>query len=815
MDIVGERHDATNQGKKHSRRGQLRRRTKPADNRGDLLESFFEEGVRGVAIPGENARHSAADANVYADIEHLRKMLSDNTGNLMAPWQYFITHLGPQAWDSNGIRPDAKSFKTVASLLLRKLIRDRNKSHTMPSVKEIVRTYDTMGMLSLRHWRDLYSALLEDLSPVWTRFLAQHEVSGSQQLDLNLSMTEKLMLEDVLEVWRVLLVTQGTKLSATIISNEDSQSDWSHLDLSRFGQRQVHGGDFPTIFSKMLMHRHSSTALPAIRGIARDALRILCILIGCDGDIDGYNVRQHPFVTAISQLLNSSSTTSSELNSIMQSDDSSTSIKWNVIMSEVSSIANTIAFGTMSHRPTGVGFVSVHRDIRRALADNDVYTLLKLWASVQDLIGDMKEDKATGLNAEPTQLAYDLYHHFITAFMAMKRPQEAIGIWNHMIESSVTPKQSTWNAMLEGCKIARDPVALEAVWQRLLASGSHPDMICWNTRLSGLVECDRPGRAIRALEQMGKVWLNTTKKNFPGKDLKTVGDIGSTIKPSIANINAVVVGLLRRNNQAAAEKIIAWGGNLGIKPDIITFNTLLRPLARDGRTDDIMVLLKFMQKEGIQADVATFTTILDETLKSAETMTVDDQLEIVDNIYKEMDAAGVQANHVTFGRILYSLLKTNSNDMRAVRSVLNKMDEVGIRPNSHVYTTVISRYFADDPPDLDGVRSVVQRVRSSSAMVDHIFWDRVIEGYAKVGDTGSALSILGRSEQGSKTAGWWALTSVLESLSRNGEWELARQVVRNVRADKGGPPHREAKGVDGQHAFWTLVHDLGPQLYVS
>jgi pentatricopeptide repeat protein len=93
--------------------------------------------------------------------------------------------------------------------------------------------------------------------------------------------------------------------------------------------------------------------------------------------------------------------------------------------------------------------------------------------------------------------------------------------------------------------------------------------------------------------------------------------------------------------------------------------------------------------------------------------------------------------------------------------------------------------------------------------MDHIFWDRIIEGYAKVGDTANALVILGRVDREGSRVGWSALECVVRALIENGEVDVARQVLRDIRVDRGGPPDADAKGVDGQHSFWRAVGEWG------
>ena len=206
----------------------------------------------------------------------------------------------------------------------------------------------------------------------------------------------------------------------------------------------------------------------------------------------------------------------------------------------------------------------------------------------------------------------ELANLFILIYMTFRQPNPAINVWNHMLRSGIQPTLQTWNAMLSGCKDSRDWKTLEVVWKRMLASGAQPDVICWTTRISGLIEAYQFDSGIRALDEMGRIWLAAAKVQHPKmklEQLQLLPEVDGAAKPTIETINGAVAGLLRKHKSEAAHHVLAWGGKFGITPDINTYNALLRPLIRSGHTKQATALLQQMQKAGIQADVATFTTI--------------------------------------------------------------------------------------------------------------------------------------------------------------------------------------------------------------
>ncbi len=91
---------------------------------------------------------------------------------------------------------------------------------------------------------------------------------------------------------------------------------------------------------------------------------------------------------------------------------------------------------------------------------------------------------------------------------------------------------------------------------------------------------------------------------------------------------------------------------------------------------------------------------------------------------------------------------------------------------------------------------------------DHIFWDRVVEGYSRAGVTAAALRVVWRVHSSDSRVGWLALRELLRALARNEEWDMAKSLVRDASIDTGGPLSPDEKGKEGQHKFWDLAHEL-------
>lgn len=794
----------TNRRGKHSS-GINHRISKPfvADQKGDLLELLFEESLKPQTPSSQppQPRPTIASLENFRALESLRDMLDNPNSSIVEVWRFFVTNLGPKVWRS-GVEARPSLFSPTANALLRQLIRQRSSSPDVPRLSEIARIYAALGILDLKTWRLLVGELLRELSPQ----APIHDVAEDQN-----ALARERLIQDLLGLWRVFCISGGLTTAPDSLLEPGNISDWAFMpqkDVSTFPDVLSRSGLVQS-FKVLLKGRDPPSQLKQIAASAFSSFAILAQ----DQDADGRSkFADNPFMTNLTRIIVNSRAARGDFVILLRSDPCSApfgdGIDWSLILATVRDSGIEVASPHINRRVLGADSVldSMQRRLIQALANKDLTKVDNLWK----IASKSSRNQNHTLRDKPTAvLSQDLYDRFIMVYMGLRQPNQAIEVWNTMISNSLTPTLKTWNAMLEGCKASRDPAALEGVWTKMVSSGVQPDMACWTTRISGLVEGGKPDKAIKALEQMGRLWVQAAKTSDVGK-LHLLGDIDGFIKPTIETINAAIVGLLRRKHSDAAQRVLAWGGRLGIQPDLITFNTLLRSMTREGRTEDIQKLIGHMASMGLNADVATFTTVLDDAFRNAEHMTPEEQIEVVQGIFQEMEVSGIQANHFTYGTIIYGLLRSPSNDMTAVQMVLSRMTSKGLTPSPQIYTSIISRHFRQDRPDLEAIRSILERIQLSGVVMDHVFWDRVIEGYSRVRDTTSALRIMGKVDREGSRVGFWALNMVITALVENEELDLARQVVRNVRADRGEPPPMEKKGADGEHAFWEFAasHDL-------
>jgi pentatricopeptide repeat protein len=770
---------------------------RPADD----LEKLFEKSLHAPSASEKVPSQLATALESYKNAETLKEMLS-GSAPLTDAWNFFVEHFGP---DVEKLAPASTPsyLNKTAQDLLRRIIHAKKSdplSERLPSVTEVSRVYLRLLILSGVDWSEMMFPLLESILRV------------EQAPSAN---TNERLIADTLGAWNVVCRRPGTYHHFPPLG---SDLNWSYVPYVSSGEvNQMYRKRGPQAAFGILT---PSLKLRHLQRIPMVALATFTILTNNSIVSKTHLDNASPFVSLLSQIVDTPGLT---LNQVFDRDGCpaiiAESIKsnWAVIKERASQMSETPL--PEPERPINrrqsspddeyrVGFIN--KRLQYSLKRGNVREVNELWSDVVQW-PVKKTNAPQPYSLKRGTLTKELCHLFILVYMSLRQPNIAIDVWNHMLKSGLQPNLQTWDNMLSGCKASRDWKTLEVVWKRMLDSGAQPDVVCWTTRISGLIEGFQVDLGIRALDEMGRIWLRTARKQHPKmklEQLQLLPEVDGAVKPTIETINAAVAGLFNKQSPDAAHRVLAWGGKFGIAPDLITYNTLLRQLIRNGHVKQATALLQQMQKAGIQADVATFTTILDETFRYSKHDTAEEQKAIIDSVFSEMEEAGVEPNLHTYGKIIYELLQNSHGDMSAVNAVMARMTLQGLEPSSQIYTMMVGHYFKQSPVNLDAVRGIIERANMVEGSTDHKFWDRVVEGYAQEGETAHALRILGNVHGANQKVGFLAMRMLLFALAQNQEWDAARNLVRKVFLDTGGPQPEGAHVRIGEQLFWQLATQL-------
>ena len=417
-----------------------------------------------------------------------------------------------------------------------------------------------------------------------------------------------------------------------------------------------------------------------------------------------------------------------------------------------------------------------------------------------------------------------IFIRFLRTFWALRRSNHAIEVWNVMVNMGRTPSQMHWNAMLLGCYPVNDSQSMQEIWANMWRSGLEPDIFTWTTYIYGLIKCNKTQDGFAVLEQLGRSW----KKEPPAAGLANMSSDEISQKTDIKGdirlhpVNAALSALVDREKYDLTQTVIRWALSQGLRLETSTFNILLRPLVRVGTQDQIQSHLQLMGTHNCIPDIVTYTILLNGLISNPDSpfnhLPPEDQESTITTILTKMETQNLNLTPQTYTILLNGLIGKPTSTTQTPRIVniplakliLNHMSARHIPPSPHLYTILITHYFSRKPPDLPAINSLLTSIhssRSTTHLPDTVFYDRLIEGYASLGEIEKALKILREIPKRGKTPGYVALQVLLRKMAEMGEWDLCRELVEDVERE-GGLLRHGVGGWRGKGQWWALVDEL-------
>ncbi|RAR06400.1 hypothetical protein DDE83_006949 [Stemphylium lycopersici] len=441
----------------------------------------------------------------------------------------------------------------------------------------------------------------------------------------------------------------------------------------------------------------------------------------------------------------------------------------------------------------------------------------------------LKEVEETYVNDDKTlSIPRPIYNGFLSGYLILLKSERSIQVWNHMIAHGIMPDMNSWVAVMEGCAKAKDLDGFNAMWQRMLNTGVEPTNHAWTTRVNGLMSLRQVNQALGALDDMGKRWLAAEEaiKTPParGKGQKSARKasskaVNNCTKPSIEVINGAITALVKMRPESMrhdkrvdfVQKVLGWSSRFQIAPDTITYNSLMQLYLGANDTRTAFAILSTMEKEGIEGDTATYTMLIATAFSHQvfDSATPAEQTTKVLSTIDALEASGMKLNDYVYSTIIDRLLKTYAN-YHAVRAVMQHMTTRKFIPSAHVYTSLITHHFQASPPNIGEVDSIVNLLFTSPRMAsDRVLYDRLIEGYAAHAEVGKMMAVLARMSRRGNLPGWGALIAVVKALVRDGDFDRARIIVRDVERGEGVAKGGVVRDRRGEMAFANLVREVG------
>ena len=805
------------------------------------LESLFSTNVRrkDITFDQQSTRANKGAQPVYVVpartlvdeyIQTLDHLLYKQRAPLVEIWKACQELLGSKTWQqmvSDAANEEDVVFSTVQLNIFRDILlqvaytRSRHPSRVkIPLVANAIRSYKKHNLME--NWWD--QVLWKQLSGyMW---LSPYYSWRPDRPADAVRQDPSIVLEEIIEVWRLLVHEYGEPArssSAEFMSTYSSdtsptpsfgssslggKSRWSHMPSRLLNaERQTLPSDISQRFSEY-WPRHLGATHQTTRMITAAIMTFDCLK---RAHKEGFS-KEHimadskslvQFLTPLvqgGQINWDSAMTCLGKEGIARLTAHRIIQGWGALPIAVTGappseeVSSKPPVATQSIEPVS-GIVSkLTSALRNATQKADTALVTSLWQEFQRKIGLQTIE-------EPHR--DELFSQFLSAFFTVRRQTEAVEVWNFMVNTDHQPTLKHWHAMLVGCTAAKDLTSIRKIWNNMLGAGIEPDLKTWTIWIHGLAACGDWQSGLRALEDLGKIW----------KPAPTVASEASQelLTPSLVPVRAALSGLAKSNNIDLADAVLAWAEKQNLPLDTQTYNIILRPPVRVNNEPKVKSILQSMQANNCEPDIATFTIMLNGLLSNPSstfhTQTPEEQQKAVFAILHDLEGHGLKANTYTYSTILDGLLDAKVLNIAAARAVMEHMTQNNIKASPHVYTILTTHYFSLSPPDLAAIDSLLHRTRLEKTPLDPIFYDRMIENYARVGETEKMLLMLRRMPQEGKSPGWMALLACLRALVEAREWENVWDLVRDVE-DVGGLLRHGSGPWRGKDAFWELVAEV-------
>ncbi|KAI1393839.1 uncharacterized protein F4822DRAFT_27273 [Hypoxylon trugodes] len=746
-----------------------------------------------VISPPENSKNNLALVNAIGNLERMFK----DDGSEVKAYNYLMNEIYPIIQDPDVIVP--KVFYRVVPILMEKIIAAKRKairSPELPSVPDIFRVYTDINDMNPQRWAVLVGELIQSIVQIKPEVEKQGLALAQGGL-----VRHDAMLADLVESWKILSLPKVVPPQS-----DDVLSDgfWFPM-LDKFSLKKYSDmGNFTAALSSIFPH-HSRDELGAPVAV----LAIVTYALLLEPQRSNADARRSAtrFINMLSYLIAHVNFRDASLQRLTSTHfpglESYIMARWPRLKEElkerVESITtlsttqvNTIESPSTSGRKFNAASLGGH--LARAVTSSRNNEVDRLWEKFVGSEKDIPSDRAEELRKHP-----ELFDSFVGARMSLNRPDQAIAALNTLRQVGLKPTVKTWTLMLDGCKNSHNLNALKKVWTRIADSGMRLDVQIWTARVSGLIECRDFRGGLEALEEMNTLWKQSSR------------DENSTaVKPTIEPVNAALVGLLRENRVSEAENLVVWAGKQGIEPDIFTYNTLLRRFVRDRRTNDVRAIFDLMRDTGVNADEATFTIVIDAAFQGIDPDDTEEQLKTVAGVLDDMHAAGLEANIITYGKMINSLLRLGDRSHIAIKAVLARLWDQGYELSTHIYTMLIDHYFARNPPDLNAVESLLRRRRLLDYDdMDPTFYNSVIKGFTRVGRLNKALEFYHRVAKAGNTIFLNTQLSLLNALLEQERVDEANDVVATAKKMFEEPKNEAGKVRFPDHSFWSSARRYG------
>ncbi|GJN27480.1 hypothetical protein PR202_gb15508 [Eleusine coracana subsp. coracana] len=181
------------------------------------------------------------------------------------------------------------------------------------------------------------------------------------------------------------------------------------------------------------------------------------------------------------------------------------------------------------------------------------------------------------------------YTSVISGYCKAGKMEDAIAVFNDMIDFGTTPNAVTYNVLINGYGKVGDMESAERVYQQMMIRRCPPDVVTFSSLIDGYCRRGQLDGAMRVWKKMAQFHIH----------------------PNVYTFSIMIHSLCRQNrSQEALGLLRELNMRVDIAPQAFIYNPVIDILCKGGKLDEANLIVMDMQDKGCHPDKYTYTILI-------------------------------------------------------------------------------------------------------------------------------------------------------------------------------------------------------------